>query len=129
MTHISDSIRRTRRTSAQTDISNHTEEESESEASMSESEDHSRSEELSRTRSGVKPEEPELKTYKRKSSKPPVLVRAQNNETDRNISRLGTSPNVTRSNLKSWQRSLNVRMFSFGNSQIVHIFFNIDSYN
>ncbi|XP_019870639.2 AT-rich interactive domain-containing protein 4B isoform X2 [Aethina tumida] len=59
-----DKIRSTRRTSGQTDISNHSE--SESEASDSELE------ETTRTRTtSVKVEEPEVKTYKRKIIKPP----------------------------------------------------------
>lgn len=54
---ILDSAKRNRRTSAQTDISIHTD----SESDLSESET-----ELSRTRSGGKSDESEVKTYKRK---------------------------------------------------------------
>ncbi|CAH1982016.1 unnamed protein product [Acanthoscelides obtectus] len=59
-----DTVRRTRRISAQTDVSNHTEE-SDSEGSVSESEP-------SRIRSNTKTDEPELKTYRRKVTKTPV---------------------------------------------------------
>ncbi|XP_074035851.1 uncharacterized protein [Leptinotarsa decemlineata] len=66
-----DSLKRTRRTSAQTDNSNHTESESEEEIGTgSESE-------LSRTRSGAKIEEPEIKTYKRRPPKPPILTKME----------------------------------------------------
>ncbi|KAG5900579.1 AT-rich interactive domain-containing protein 4B [Gonioctena quinquepunctata] len=62
-----DSLRRTRRISAQTDNSNHTE--SDSEGSGSDSE-------LSKAASvGAKSEEPEIKTYKRRAPKPPVLMK------------------------------------------------------
>ncbi|CAH0550530.1 unnamed protein product [Brassicogethes aeneus] len=65
-----DYSRRSRRTSAQTDISI----QSESESEQSDSE----SEELTRTRSGgSKTEEPEIKTYKRKPRGPPPSIKAE----------------------------------------------------
>ncbi|RZC38979.1 AT-rich interactive domain-containing protein 4B, partial [Asbolus verrucosus] len=60
--------RKTRRASAQTDVSNHSE--SDSEISESESE-------LTRTRSGNKPEDVEIKTYKKKNSRTPTVAKSE----------------------------------------------------
>ncbi|XP_008196325.2 AT-rich interactive domain-containing protein 4B isoform X1 [Tribolium castaneum] len=68
--------RKTRRASAQTDISNH----SESDSDISESEA-----ELTRTRSGNKSEEAEVKTYKKKVSRTPTATKLDKSKEDGDI--------------------------------------------
>lgn len=74
-----DSLRRTRRISAQTDISTHTESESEGTGSDSE---------VSKTRSSTKSDN-EIKTYRRRPPRPPVQLPKTDKRTDRDDEDLG----------------------------------------